>query len=347
MRKKLALRDVARIAGVSPKTVSRVINNEAGVLPATKEKVQQCIEKLGYTPNLHARSMRAASPRTVAVLYQEDLFSCYSNFLQRAFRDTAKQMNVEVIFRPVTRSDYQCFDTILGQLADIYSVGRVVLCPVLSRLPEIRYSLKTLAIPYELLAPEAAISAYLSLGRARQQTLTAACELLSGKRHHKILIVDASEGDRRYLQGRIEGIYHDSWSEGKSLELSYIQSDKLLNSRAGLLASFNEVTAWVVNGAEAVNRLLAKVNSEGDYIPFKCSLLACLSPSEISKVNPDISAFVFGFETLALTTLTCLLNPQQFLLPSECKDYHYREANTVGEIKMTEDTNTQLLKHSI
>ena len=40
--------DVARVSGVSPKTVSRVINGDAAVKPSTKEKVQAAISTLGF-----------------------------------------------------------------------------------------------------------------------------------------------------------------------------------------------------------------------------------------------------------------------------------------------------------
>lgn len=49
------LRDVARHAGVSVKTASRVSNGELNVREATRIKVQQAIDELDYQPNLYAR----------------------------------------------------------------------------------------------------------------------------------------------------------------------------------------------------------------------------------------------------------------------------------------------------
>src|SRR6266496_476560 len=51
------IHDVARIAGVGTGTVSRVINNSAGVKPATRKKVLSAIAQLNYRPNPIARSM--------------------------------------------------------------------------------------------------------------------------------------------------------------------------------------------------------------------------------------------------------------------------------------------------
>ncbi|MCT9819753.1 LacI family transcriptional regulator [Microbacterium sp. W1N] len=53
------LHDVARLAGVSIKTVSNVINDYPHIRPATRDKVEQAIAELGYTPNLTARNLRS------------------------------------------------------------------------------------------------------------------------------------------------------------------------------------------------------------------------------------------------------------------------------------------------
>ncbi|GAA0449742.1 LacI family DNA-binding transcriptional regulator [Streptomyces olivaceiscleroticus] len=52
------LRDVAALAGVSPRTVSNVVNDSASVAPATRERVLAAIEELDYRPNLAARQLR-------------------------------------------------------------------------------------------------------------------------------------------------------------------------------------------------------------------------------------------------------------------------------------------------
>jgi DNA-binding LacI/PurR family transcriptional regulator len=53
------LHDVARVAGVSFKTVSNVINNHPHVRDTTRAKVEKAIAELGYRPNLTARSLRS------------------------------------------------------------------------------------------------------------------------------------------------------------------------------------------------------------------------------------------------------------------------------------------------
>lgn len=62
------IRDVARQAGVSHQTVSRVINGSESVLPETRTLVETAIEQLGYRPNAIARSMARGSTHTLACI---------------------------------------------------------------------------------------------------------------------------------------------------------------------------------------------------------------------------------------------------------------------------------------
>ncbi|MBU6478859.1 MAG: LacI family transcriptional regulator, partial [Xanthomonadaceae bacterium] len=63
------LDDVASKAGVSAKTVSRVVNGERSVRPQTRERVLRAIEQLGYRPNLLARGLSGAHAYTVGLIY--------------------------------------------------------------------------------------------------------------------------------------------------------------------------------------------------------------------------------------------------------------------------------------
>jgi LacI family transcriptional regulator len=61
------MRDVARVAGVSAKTVSRVFNDDPHVTAETRERVRWAMQKLNYVPNLLARSFRAGADTAVGL----------------------------------------------------------------------------------------------------------------------------------------------------------------------------------------------------------------------------------------------------------------------------------------
>ncbi|MBN9182596.1 MAG: LacI family DNA-binding transcriptional regulator, partial [Microbacterium sp.] len=65
------MHDVARIAGVSVKTVSNVINDHPHVRPATRDRVLEAIEQLGYRPNLSARGLRSGKTGIIGLAVPE------------------------------------------------------------------------------------------------------------------------------------------------------------------------------------------------------------------------------------------------------------------------------------
>lgn len=67
-RKEVTITGVAREAGVSTQTVSRVINNRPDVSPATRQRVQEVIADLGYRPNATARSLVSKRTRMLGLI---------------------------------------------------------------------------------------------------------------------------------------------------------------------------------------------------------------------------------------------------------------------------------------
>jgi LacI family transcriptional regulator len=66
--KQVTISQVAREAGVSSQTVSRVINNRQEITPATRQHVQDVIKRLGYQPNAIARSLSQRRSHTLGVV---------------------------------------------------------------------------------------------------------------------------------------------------------------------------------------------------------------------------------------------------------------------------------------
>lgn len=90
------LHDVARLAGVSIKTVSNVIHDYPHIRPATRARVEQAIAELGYTPNLTARSLRSGRTGAIA-LAVPDLALSYFAELAAAVIAAADEAGVVVL----------------------------------------------------------------------------------------------------------------------------------------------------------------------------------------------------------------------------------------------------------
>lgn len=74
-RQSVSIRDVAKAAGVSPITVSRVINGSPSVREATAKRVRVTMDRLGYRPNLIASALKNGRTRNIGVILRTDLAS--------------------------------------------------------------------------------------------------------------------------------------------------------------------------------------------------------------------------------------------------------------------------------
>lgn len=97
-RPRPTMRDVAALAGVSLKTVSRVVNAEPGVSIPMSARVLRAAEQLDFQLNLGARSLRRADGRTALIgLILEDVANPYSGVLHRAVEDVARSRGVALL----------------------------------------------------------------------------------------------------------------------------------------------------------------------------------------------------------------------------------------------------------
>lgn len=98
LRERATMRDVAALAGVGLKTVSRVVNGVPTVAPELAERVRTAMDKLGYRPNLTATSLRRSDGRTQTIgLLVEDVGNPFSAALFRAVEDVARERRVLVL----------------------------------------------------------------------------------------------------------------------------------------------------------------------------------------------------------------------------------------------------------
>lgn len=86
----ITIRDVARLAGVSVATVSRVLNNSALVSPETRETVMKAVTQLGYRPNANAQALATQVSDTIGVVVM-DVSDAFFGALVKAVDVVAQQ----------------------------------------------------------------------------------------------------------------------------------------------------------------------------------------------------------------------------------------------------------------
>lgn len=92
--------DVARHAGVSIKTVSRVLNREPNVRQATRDKVLATAQSMDYAPNISARRLAARRSFIVALVYHDDDVNHYIPDIQHGVLDSCRERGYNLLLHP-------------------------------------------------------------------------------------------------------------------------------------------------------------------------------------------------------------------------------------------------------
>lgn len=116
----ITIYDVAREAGVSMATVSRVVNGNPNVKPSTRKKVSDVIDRLNYRPNAVARGLASKKTTTVGVIIP-DVTNLYFSSLARGIDDIASMYNYNIILTNSdgnTEKEKRVLNTVLAQQVD-------------------------------------------------------------------------------------------------------------------------------------------------------------------------------------------------------------------------------------
>ncbi|SFC58275.1 transcriptional regulator, LacI family [Bacillus sp. OV322] len=116
----ITIYDVAREANVSMATVSRVVNGNPNVKPATRKKVSEVIDRLGYRPNAVARGLASKKTTTVGVIIP-DISSIFFAELARGIEDIATMYKYNIILSNSDENrdkEFHLLNTMLGKQVD-------------------------------------------------------------------------------------------------------------------------------------------------------------------------------------------------------------------------------------
>lgn len=103
-RGSITIEDVAREAGVSAMTVSRVINKERNVREETRKSVLETIDRLNYSPNTAARNLAAGEATHIGLLYSNPSAAYLSQFLVGAL-EAARKSGSHLVIEPCESED--------------------------------------------------------------------------------------------------------------------------------------------------------------------------------------------------------------------------------------------------
>lgn len=209
------IKDVARLAGVSISTVSRVANNASNVSPPIRKKVLRAIKALNYTPNIVARSLEARSLKNIAVVMGRTMDQAFSNpdffvILQGITSTLVKQEYSTLLLTDLKQSMEleHCIKLIRsGAVQGVIVVGSFVHDPLLSRLLEEDCPFVLIGYPPD--NPDIYTTPFNTVSTNDKQSAYQAVRFLLERGHRRIGLVHAPlsyAANRKRYDGYIEAI---------------------------------------------------------------------------------------------------------------------------------------------
>jgi LacI family transcriptional regulator len=191
--------DVAKLAGVSIKTVSRVVNKEPNVRDATRAKVERAIARLSYHPNLSARNLASQRARLIALIYDDP--SSY------------EIPSSGYVIRMQTGALSACRSATIGsELNSMIELARpqgIVLAAPLSNMPRIMQAIVATGTPMVRLSPGTQAGNQYSVATNDLEISAQMTRYLASLGHRRIAFIKGHPGHKavanRYL-GYVDGL---------------------------------------------------------------------------------------------------------------------------------------------
>ena len=143
----VTIKDVAQLSGVSPMTVSRVINVSQRVSPETRRRVEQAISELGYVPSRLARGFSRQRTGTLALIVP-DVANPFFTAIVRAAEDVARRAGYRIILCD-TRGDLRIEREVIEEMI-AHRVEGIAIAPVSDRSKGHLLRLAKFGVPFVL-----------------------------------------------------------------------------------------------------------------------------------------------------------------------------------------------------
>lgn len=205
---KTTIFDVAKSAGVSIKTVSRVVNHEPNVRQSTRDRVNEAIEKLKYRPDQSARNLASHRSHLIGLVYDDPTAyempsGGYILDLQQGALRASKAARCELLIHPC---DFRRrnFGTELKSLIQQTRLGGIVLAAPLSNMPKIVRAIEQTGTPLVRLSPGRKSNSERSVTTNDREVCAEMTRYLAGLGHKRIAFI-TGDPDHKAVAHRFLG----------------------------------------------------------------------------------------------------------------------------------------------
>ena len=287
--------DVAREAGVSMATVSRVVNGNKNVKENTRKKVLEVIDRLDYRPNAVARGLASKKTTTVGVVIPS-ITNSYFSTLAKGIDDIAEMYKYNIVLANSDEDDdkeVSVVNTLFSKQVD----GIIFMGYHLAGTIDVEHQLPSVNIDYK----QATIDAITFLAK-RNKKIAFVCGPLVDDINGKVRL----SGYKTALKSK-----KLSYSEGLVFESKYSYDDGY-NLAERVIAS--KATAAFVTGDELAAGLLNGLADRGVKIPEDFEIITS-DDSQISRyTRPNLSTIsqpLYDLGAISMRMLTKIMHKEE------------------------------------
>jgi LacI family transcriptional regulator len=284
------IEDVARRAGVSTATVSRVVNQPDGVRPALRAKVETAVAQLGYVPHAGARTLKSRRTGTVGAIFptiDNAIFAKAIDALQRRLAESNHQLLIAT-------NDYSP-DTEASQALNLLTRGAdaLLLCGIGQR-PTLLARLKARGVPAVHVMSWPPPSGLACVGFDNARAMAQVVRYLLDLGHRRIAMLAGVTRDNDRATARLAGVRDALTAAGLKLPPAYVAERRygLAAAREGLqqlMRAPTPPTAVVCGNDVLAFGALLEAQRLGLEVPRELSIVGFDDLELASHVHPALT----------------------------------------------------------
>lgn len=317
---KATIDDVAELAGVSIKTVSRVVNREPNVREQTREKVESAIARLNYRPNRAAQNLASHQSHLFVLIYDDP--SAYeipsAGFIirmqQGALRACRTEKNYELLIHPCRYRNKNVAAELQSLIEQVRPDGILLAAP-LSNVPRVVEAIEATGTPLVRVSPGKANGNSFYVATNDREISAEMTRYLASLGHKRIAFIRGHTGHKAVanrFQGYLDGLEQSGLEASDEL---IVKGDNSIRSgEAAALALLNRddpPTAIFAANDDMAAGVMRVADRLGVKVPDQLSVAGCDDIALAQQIYPALTTINQPLTQMAEAAVLMLLESQR------------------------------------
>ena len=308
---KATIFDVAELAGVSIKTVSRVVNNEPNVRQRTRDKVLAAVGRLQYRPNAAARSLSGRRSWIIGLVYENPHEFSYMKDVLDGALNACEERGYSLLLRPLSLPHPEIAERIERFVTQARVEGIILPAPM-GDLPELLRLLRKLEIPFATITPKTLAAGQINILCKDEEASFSLTEFLIERQHRAIGFIkgDPEHGaSGKRLAGYRRALKkHGIGCQERLVRQGYFDFDSGKLAAGELLDLPQAPTAIIASNDDMAAGALLEARQRGLSIPEDLSVVGFDDTPLASRMWPPLTTVRQPIREMAETAAGLLMD---------------------------------------